>query len=145
MGEIKYIGISILMLCLVSCGGGGSSSQGMLIEGTLIQGEQSSHKVLYKHASNEPLENVTICALGECSTTDSKGQWGFVAPETFNGGDILLSVNGHNIAASTIVSLPPNANEVVMELIHSAGAIKLEHLTIDGVTEHHEDDDSHHE
>ena len=146
--------ISNLLLCIVfsslllGCGGSSNNSSGILIEGQLTQGESAAHDVangLEKiHGAGENIESVEICALGECSTTDSAGNWGFIAPESFNGGDVSFSIAGHGIDASAVVSIPQNSQNVFIHFEHGeANEITLHHFTVDGVEVEQHDEDQH--
>jgi hypothetical protein len=138
--------LATLITILLSACGGGSSDSGMLIEGTLTQngGSHSEKHILTKHIDGELIENVKICALGECSITDGKGQWGFALNSSFNGGEVFFTINGHGINATTIVSIPSTANEVFLDLQHMEdGEVKAEHITIDGETMHNENEEHH--
>lgn len=133
---------------LLNACGGGSSDSGMLIEGTLTEagGANHAHSLVLKHSVGQRIEGVTVCALGECSTTDSEGQWGFVAEENFTGGDVLFTINGHGIDATTTVSIPEGANEVMLDFQHvEGGHIEAQHITADGETSHHEDEGHEHD
>ena len=137
-----------LFLCtaLVACGGGSSSNSGMLIEGTLIEAGGASHanSVILKHSSGQPIENVSVCALGECSTTDLSGQWGFVVDESFTGGEVLFEINGHGIETTTLVEIADGADHVIVDFQHvEGGSVEASHITTDGNTEHHESDNHH--
>ncbi len=141
----KLILASLSLVCF-SCGGS-SSDSGILIEGTLIEGGGDAHEnIILKHSSGENLENVQVCALGECSTTDAAGQWGFVAGGDFNGGQVSFTIQGHGIDTTTLIDIPAGASEVFLDLKHEEdGSVKADHITIDGETSHHEDDDHAHE
>lgn len=132
------------VLFLTACGGGGGSSDsGMLIEGTLIEAGGAGHSngIILKHSTGQPIENVEVCALGECSLTDDLGQWGFVVSDEFNGGDVLFDINGHGIATETVVEIPSGASEVFLDFKHvEGGEVKADHITVDGETSHHEEE-----
>ncbi len=117
-----------------ACGGSGGSSNDVVVEGLLTQGASVTHEVSrLKHGEAEPLEEVKICALGICSTTDGEGQFGFAAPSNFSGGDVLFSVDGHGILAETIVNLPEGKDVFVhLETSHSS-EVHLHHVIVDGV------------
>lgn len=124
--------VSLLALCS-ACGGGGSSD-GTVIQGVLTErgdGHVSAQGVSLKHSATEPLEDVKVCILGECSITDGLGQWGLNI-EDFPGGDIPVVVEGHGIDASVNVSLPASAREVEMNIGHSDNVITVESVIIDG-------------
>ena len=117
-----------------------------MFEGSLIQGEDAaahSEKQLYAqvaHGAGESLENIQICALGECSKTDAKGIWGFATEEAFAGGDVLFTVNGHGIDSAVVVNVPAGAKNVVIELEnHGDEGVHAHSVVADGaeVTQHH--------
>ncbi len=143
--------ITILSFCLIVAACGGSSSgSGPVIEGTLTEAGGAAHNnaVILKHSSGQKIESVTICALGECSVTDELGQWGFAGGE-LPGGDVLFTLNGHGIETTSKVNIPAGANEVFIDFQHvEGGAVKAEHVTVDGETSHnedngHDDEDGH--
>ncbi|MCC6954992.1 MAG: hypothetical protein IT290_12815 [Deltaproteobacteria bacterium] len=143
-----YRPLSLLLLSsLAACGGGSSSDSddGMLITGTLSQGATAAgHSLMLKHDAGEHIDEVSICALGECSTTDSEGQWGFVASPVFKGGLVEFSVNGHGIATTSVVDVPTDSREVSIAFVHSAGIVTAESMTADGAEVHiHEDGEVH--
>jgi hypothetical protein len=113
----------------------------MLIEGKLTEGGGTAHK-LFKHSAGETIEDVKICALGSCSTTDSMGQWGFSAPKSFKGGEVLFSIDGHGINTKTAVDIPMDAKEVFVHFEHNDGMVKVHHMDVDGrrMDEHSHDD-----
>ena len=124
----------VSLLALFSACGGGGSYDGTVIQGTLIEqgnGHVSTQGISLKHSASEPLEDVKVCILGECSITDGLGQWGLNI-EDFPGGDIPVVVEGHGIDASVNVSLPASAREVEMDLGHDGNVITVESLLIDG-------------
>lgn len=141
--------LAVAVLCLSACGGGGSSDDGMLIEGTLTEAGGADHSLslVLRHDEGARIEEVEICALGQCSTTDGAGQWGFVAPESFSGGAVSFTVVGHGIDTTTVVEIPADAGEVFLDLQHvEGGLVEAAHITVDGETthneEHHEHDES---
>lgn len=138
-----FSGIALLT---VGCGGG-SSDSGPLIEGTLTEGGISSHSLRLdigmRHSSGERIEDVQICALGKCSLTDAQGQWGFVVDQELPADAIILTAEGHGIVSQTTISVPTSAQEIFVDLEHQNGALVVNHLTIDGETQHFEG--SHHE
>lgn len=137
---------SISMLALTACGGGGGSDSGTVIEGTLTENGGAGHKLsALKHGVGQKIENVMVCALGECSTTDSAGQWGFLAPSDFNGGAVLFTLNGHGISTTATFNVPAGAQNVVLDLQHlEGGVIQVYHITIDGEETHLEPEDDDH-
>ena len=145
----RIIVASLFFICisLQACGGG-SSDSGMLIEGTLTEagGADHSRSLVLKHGEGQPIENVEICALGECSTTDGQGQWGFVADETFTGGEVLFTIIGHGIDTTTALTISEGVQEVFLDFQHvEGGHVEAAHITIDGETSHHEDEEHQHE
>lgn len=145
MLKISKIPLIISLFVITACGG--SSQSGLLIEGTLTEagGADHSKSIILKHEDGEKIGEVTICALGECSTTDSEGQWGFVLGDNFVGGEVLFTISGHNISANSVISIPEGATDVFLDLQHTEGGlIKAEHIIIDGVTQHNEDEDHQH-
>ena len=129
---------------VIGCGGGGGgddSTSGIVLEGTLIQGAGGSHaRIATKHSEGEPLEEVEICALGSCSTTDATGHWGFLAEGNFAGGDVLFTVNGHEISSSPVVSIPAGTQVANVEFIHTDGVVSAHTLVFDGVEQVHSHD-----
>jgi hypothetical protein len=137
-----------LLFLLPGCSGD-SSDSGMLIEGTLTEAGGAGHgkSLLLKHSDGQRIEDVQVCALGECSTTDGEGQWGFVAGEGFPGGDVLFTVNGHGIKTATAVNISGGAKEVFLDLRHvEGGLVEATHVTVDGETEdNHGEEVAHHD
>lgn len=114
--------IVLSAIALLQACGGGSSENGMLIEGSLIEAGGAGHRsMVLKHQSGQPIENVKICTLGECSVTDGAGLWGIIADESFTGGRILITVDGHGILAETTTEIEEGADHVVIELRHVEG------------------------
>jgi hypothetical protein len=128
---IAFIG---LIAGTAGCGGGGSSNSGLVLEGQLTQGatEDHSKSFSYRHAENEPISEVTVCLLNQCSITDEEGQFGMALPEGFKSGDVLVTAEGHGITAQTMVALPAAENELFLHLQHESGQIKVHHLLVDG-------------
>jgi hypothetical protein len=124
------------LLCFVGCGGGSSDSDGVAFSGLLTQGETASHDASnsLRHAEGENIEEVEICALGECSVTDSQGLWGFVADQSFTGGTVLFAIKGHGIDTQSTVEIPAGASDVDIHFENVAGQVELHHLVVDGVT-----------
>lgn len=126
--------VGLLPCCVVGCGGGGSSSGSTVVEGTLTEegGAEHTGRQVLKHGVGEHIGEVTICALGECSVTDSEGRWGFAADVT--GGDVHFTVNGHGIDTSFVTDLPPGAENIFLDLGHVEGKIvQVQHMFVDGV------------
>jgi len=124
-------------LSLVSaCGGssGGHSSEAVVFEGQLTQGAEVDHAASrVKHGASEPIENVKVCALGRCSTTDGEGQFGFAGPDDFQSGDVLFSIEGHGIVAEKLVSVPEAKNIFIHFESSASTEVHLHHLLADGV------------
>lgn len=144
----KLRSIALLALCsiLSACGGSSGSSNEVLIEGTLTENGGAAHKyAVLKHGSGQKIEEVTICTLGECSTTDSEGQWGFVVTDQALGTDVLFTVNGHGIATQTVVSLPAYGEEIFISFDHVAGGVvEVSNMLINGEDpEHNHEEHSH--
>ena len=136
MNKVSLSLLLALSACLISSCGGGSSDSGILLEGLLTQGEEVVHSAsaTLRHAANENIEDVEICALGECATTDSAGEWGFVAPESFIGGSIQFTIKGHGIDSTSEVTVPEGAQAVYVHFENSAdGHVIVHHKTVDGV------------
>ena len=135
--------LSVLFITLLTACGSSGSSDGMLIEGTLTEAGGAAHKQFFKHAENQKIEEVTICALGQCSITDTDGQWGFVVSKDFTGGHAEFTVNGHGINTTSSIHIPENAQNVFIELQHvEGGKVEAHKITADGVEQedHHSDD-----
>ncbi len=146
-GKSLLMATILLITSLAGCGGG-SSDSGMLIEGTLTEAGSTDHNLGFalKHTNGQRVENVQICALGECSTSDAQGQWGFEVKGSFNGGNVLFTLSGHGIETTTTVDIPSGASEIFLDFQHvEGGAVRAEHITVDGETSHHEDDEDTHE
>jgi len=122
-------------ILLSACGGSdGDGADSKVFEGQLTQGSAVDHAArLVKHGENEPIEDVKICALGRCSTTDGQGMFGFSAPENFKGGEVLVSVDGHGILAETVVNIPNSGKNIFIHLESSTKTeVHLHHLMVDG-------------
>jgi hypothetical protein len=133
MNIFKLILLSFLTISLLSCGGGSSSGSGILIEGLLTQGEEVEHsRANLRHSAGENIGEVSICALGECSVTDDQGLYGFLAPATFVGGEILFSINGHGIETTKVVTIPEGASDVYLHFEHSHNQVIIHHMMVDG-------------
>lgn len=134
----------LVLLFLTACGGsGGDSEDGVVFQGSLVQG---SATIRLAHDAGEAIEEVQVCALGECSTTDGNGQWGFrveQAPTEFE-----LSVIGHGIDSKLTVIIPSTAKDVVIELENHAEGIHAHSVVADGQgvdqeASHNDDGHSH--
>jgi hypothetical protein len=145
-----FLAVLSFSFSLTACGGGSSGSSGTLIEGTLTEAggaaAAESRSLMLRHSSGQRIEDVQICALGECSTTDGEGQWALVTGDVFAGGEVLFTVKGHGIDTTAVVAIPNSAREVFVDFQHvEGGAIEAQHVTVDGETSHHEDDEHAHE
>lgn len=125
--------VAALILTLCSACGGGSSSDGTVFQGTVTeQGSgHSASAIVLKHSAGERIGEVKVCVLGECSITDSEGQWG-VNVSNFTGGDVAIVLDGHGIAASVSANIPASAREVQIDLDHDGNAVTISSLLIDG-------------
>ncbi len=145
MRSLVVSALTGMSVVLSACGGGGSTSDGVIFEGTLTQtgiGHSSAATVVSKHAPGLRIENVKICILGECSITDSMGQWGVQVSE-FMGGKVAVTVNGHGIDSSVTADIPASAKDVTMALGRDGNTITVTGLLIDG--EDHTGHNHHHE
>ena len=138
-GKVMRLLTYISALCVVfmlACGG--SSSDGVYFNGILNQGESVAHSDnVLRHAAGQNIENVEICALGECSTTDSNGAWAFEAPESFNGGEVEFTIKGHGIDTTQIVDVPDESSEIFVHFQRiGQNDVIVHHLIIDGVNQH---------
>lgn len=146
--SIKVLFVALSCLVLASCGGsgGGDSESGTVFEGVLIQGEGVVHAerdvvAQVSHGAGEFLENIEVCALGECSKTDANGRWGFATASRFAGGEVLFSIVGHGIDTTVVLDVPSGAENVVVELEnHGAEGVHAHSVLVDGVEapQHHE-------
>lgn len=110
-----YSPVLALVILLPGCGGGGGSSEnGMLIEGRLVQGDGGAHSAILRHGAGEPIEHVQICALGDCTDTDLDGSYGLIADPSFRGGRALFSIDGHGIDADVAVDIPAGSEHVTV-------------------------------
>jgi hypothetical protein len=128
-----------LLLCFVSalsigCNGS-SSNDGIVFQGQLTQGDAVAHaEATSKHGAGQNIENVEVCALGECSTTDDGGNWAFVAPEVFTGGSVEFTLNGHGLQTNVLVDVPEGSRDVFAHFERQGGnTVVVHHLMIDGV------------
>jgi hypothetical protein len=116
-----------------ACGGSSSGSSGKLIEGILTEGAGTDHSSRIKHAAGEFIEEVTICALGRCSRTDGRGQWGFFIDEDEFSNEVLFSIDGHGIHTNVLVNFPYDTNEAFIHFEHNHGVVIVHHMDINGV------------
>lgn len=123
---------------LVGCSSGGGDDNELVLQGVLIQGSGAgAHVGLFtKHAPGEPIGEVSVCALGECSLTDDRGQWGFSSKNVWAGGALMFTLRGHGLDAQAIVELPAEARDVSLEFERGVTEVYVTHLTIDGHTQH---------
>jgi hypothetical protein len=142
--NISFLFVSFLPIAISGCGGGGgSSSDGSIVHGTLTQlsaGAHNSSSLVLRHSAGQNIDGVTICLLGECSVTDASGEWGVNVPE-IPAGDILLTAEGHGIDSSLVFNVPGGAKDVTVELGNSSDGISVTTLVVDGVdhTDHDHD------
>ncbi len=131
--RLSVFALSVAFLC-AACGGGGSSSDGVVVQGTLTErgaGHSAALLAEAKHSSGQLIEDVKVCILGECSITDGAGQWGVNVGE-FAGGDVTVVVDGHGIDSSVTTNLPASARDVVIDLDHAGNVVSIAKLLIDG-------------
>jgi hypothetical protein len=132
---LSYSLITLTAVVLTACGGS-SGNDGIVFQGELTQGGVAAHSMSLsaKHGAGEKIEMVEICALGECSTTDDGGNWGFVAPEVFTGGAVEFSIKGHGIDTLVSLTVPEGAQDVFVHFERGEGSsVKVHHLVVDGV------------
>ncbi len=139
--KYKWSSLALLVFVVAACGGGGSSD-GTVFQGTVTErgtGHVSMASVP-KHSAGQRVGDVKVCVLGECSITDSEGQWG-VNVSNFKGGDVAIVLDGHGISASVLTNIPDSAREVQMDLDHEGKEVTIAKLVIDGEdhTEHSHD------
>ena len=147
VNDMKITRLAPLMmgaLSLIACGGSSSSSDGMVLEGTLVQGTEVAHERLL-HEAGEAIENVEVCALNTCATTDGNGRWGFLTESPFTGGTLTMTIRGHGIDTTTDVALPVDAADVIVELVREgSNTVRADSVSVNGVEVlAHEDDDQH--
>lgn len=131
-------------MALSACGGGGSSSDGSVVHGTLTQlsaGAHSTDSLQLRHSAGQNIDGVTICLLGACSVTDASGEWGVNIPEV-PAGDILLTAEGHGIDSSVVFNVPGGAKDITIELGNTSEGLSVTTLVVDGVD--HTDHDHNH-
>jgi hypothetical protein len=87
--------------------------------------------IVPKHSAGQRIGDVKVCVLGECSITDSEGQWG-VNVSDFTGGDVAVVLDGHGISATVSTNIPASAKEVQMDLDHKGDEVTISKLLIDG-------------
>lgn len=143
---MRSVLLSLLLVAFCSAcgGGGGNSSDGTVLQGTLTErgmGHATMSNATIKHSAGQRIEDVKVCILSECSITDGQGQWG-VNIENFPGGDVPITVEGHGINSQTSVSLPTTAKDVEIEIGHNANVVTVEKIIIDG-EDHSGHDHSH--
>lgn len=137
---MRRIGITMTLAsvlaatALSACGGGGSSSDGVVFQGTLTErgeGHSSAVEASLKHSAGERIGEVKVCVQGECSITDDNGQWGVQVSE-FSGGDVAVTLDGHGITASVTTNIPSTAREVEIDIDHAGNEVSIAKLLIDG-------------
>ena len=120
-----------IALCISSCGGSGagSGSDGTEIEGTLTQVAAGSRCTsIPKQTSDARIEGVRICILGQCSVTDSAGQWS-VNIDNFPGGEFLIAVDGRGISTAASTSVPAGALGIWLSLCRDDNLITVDSLS----------------
>ncbi len=135
---------SLLLLLSTAACSGSSSDSGTLIQGTLTEAGGADHAARFlRHETGEHIDGVEICALGECSTTDAEGQWGFVV-NTKNVDKALFTVKGHGINTTAVIEITPEADTITIALDHVAGGhIEPSSIKVDGVETHDHSDHDH--
>jgi hypothetical protein len=130
--KTRVLFASLLVSMCAACGGSGSSD-GTVFQGTVTERGpgHSEMAIAPKHSAGQPIDDVKVCVLGECSITDSQGQWG-VNVSNFAGGDIAIVLDGHGISASVSTNIPGSAKDVEVELDHSGDEVTIARLLIDG-------------
>lgn len=131
--RIRILLAALVTTAFAACGGGGGSSDGTVFQGTVTErgAGHSTMKIVAKHSSGQRIGDVKVCVLGECSITDSEGQWG-VNIQNFAGGDVAIILDGHGISASVATNIPASAREVEADLDHTGNEVTIAKLVIDG-------------
>ncbi len=124
--------IVLVSFSLIACGGGGSSD-GTVIQGTLTERGMGHSKATMhtKHSAGQRIGDVKICILDECSITDDLGQWG-INIGNFSGGDIAIVLDGHGISTSVSTNVPSTAKDIEINLDHAGNQVTIAKLVIDG-------------
>jgi len=130
--KIQLLVTSLLVSLCAACGGGGSSD-GTVFQGTVTEqgAGHAAMTIVPKHSAGQRIGDVKVCVLGECSITDSEGQWG-VNVSNFTGGDVAVVLDGHGISATVSTNIPASAKEVQMDLDHKGEEVTISKLLIDG-------------
>ena len=121
-------------IILNACGGGGSSSDGTVFQGTLTEqgtGHLTDKLLTVKHSAGQRISDVKICILNQCSITDDLGQWGVNVPK-LNDEALTITVEGHGISTSLQVDIPTTARDVIIDLDHKGEKVTFSKLIIDG-------------
>lgn len=136
MNKINLFLTFLPLAFLISCGSSGGDGGSKVIEGQLTEGVGDAHtESRIKHGVDEPIEEVEVCSLGRCSKTDSQGMFGFSVSDDFKGGDILLTVAGHETNSEIVINFPENVSTLFVHLErHSSTEVEIHHLIHDGVT-----------
>jgi uncharacterized membrane protein len=130
---MRIIASCLTFMAVVMCGCG-SSSDGVYFNGTLTQGGAVAHADLeHRHSAGQNIENVEVCALGECSTTDGSGAWAFEAPDSFAGGTVEFTIKGHGLDTAQSVEVPAGVSEVFVHFQREGtNTVVVHHLMLDG-------------
>ncbi len=135
----------IATFMLAACGSDGGSDSELVIQGTLTQGGSGGHERIANgsllHGAGSRIGEVTVCALGACSVTDSIGQWGFNTSSEFGGGEVLFTLDGHGIGDEVVVSIPEGASDVAIDFENTADGVKVEEMIVDGAEHDHDSHD----
>jgi hypothetical protein len=130
--KIQVVVAALIVSMCAACGGGGSSD-GTVFQGTVTE-QGTGHSAMavgLKHSAGQRIDDVKVCVLGECSITDSEGQWG-VNVSNFMGGDVAIVLDGHGISATVSTNIPASAKEVYMDLDREGAEVTISKLLIDG-------------
>ncbi len=116
--------ISLLLFSAAACGGG---SDEIAFSGTLVQDDAVAR------SGRSPAIGLQVCALGQCSITDGLGNWAFsVGDDTFEGGDVVFTVEGLDFISTAVVpNLNRQSDEVFVSFLLDANL----QLTAIGVSE----------
>jgi hypothetical protein len=115
----RAIIIACALLCVQNTGCGGSSSNdGVLLRGTIVQGEEKKSAIL-AHELGEGLTEIEVCALGRCDKTNRSGTWS-IPSNVARDSEILFTVKGHGADTSFVLNIPQKAKRVDIEkLLHT--------------------------
>lgn len=127
------LGLALFTFGACNSGGGGGE---VVLQGKLMQGGVAAHsdakqQMIPKHGAGVPLDEVQVCALGVCSTTDSEGQWGFAVGKDGARGEVLFTFSGH-IKGTSVVSFPESFSEAEITFVNMGnGMVEAEETVFD--------------